>query len=68
MKGHPLGRAMWLSNEQGGLTSSPVTFLTSDSPQVTQVKSLASAMINFHPHNRPKVEDVLKTVMDILGK
>ena len=66
--GHPLGYMMWQSHEQGGLTASPVKFLITDDLLVMRIKSLASAMINFEPEDRPQITEVLAAIASIEGK
>ena len=62
-----LGQSMWMEHEARKKVKSPLKYEKTDHPQVTNMKILASAMINFDPKLRPHVEAVLQNLERILG-
>ncbi len=59
---------MYDSRRYGGLTTSPVKFLLSESPFKKQLKALISLMINMDPAERPTVDQVLQELTTIAGE
>ena len=63
-----IGWSMHQSHTRGGTTASPIKFNIRESMGQKLVKTLASAMINYTPSERPTIDEVLQELLDIEGK
>ena len=63
-----IGWSMHQSHKRGGTTASPIKFNIKENMGQKLVKTLASAMINYTPSERPTIDEVLQELLDIEGK